>query len=314
MNLALHILTGKKKGEELLLPEDQDILISLKGENEVVLDDDSPAARKHAMISTGFQRLMIRDLNSEKGTLVNGKPVKEAELKEGDRLRLGPVMCMVVALNRFSPGYEASKARTEMLYNANSRSKPALDSLSAIAGTLKEMSPIDIIQFLSNSKKSGVLTLVSSQNTGKIYLRDGQVVYAEIEKNPAVHPERILIRMLAWNDGTFSFGPPEDRVFPTEIKSGAENLLMEGARVIDELARLQAELPDRNARLDVLEPPEGSYLHDLSPQELEVLELVIKHVSLQAVVDHHPIDDVEASAAVAELLRRKFIGVQIEKA
>lgn len=312
MNLALHILTGKKKGEELLLPEDQDILVGLKGENEVVFDDDT-TAQKHAMISTTFERVTIRDLNSEKGTLVNGKPIKESLLKEGDRVRIGPVRCMVVALNRFSAGFQASKARKEMLYDAAARSRPALDALSAIAGTLKEMSAIEIIQFLSNSKKSGVLTLESAQGTGKIYLRDGQVVFAAVGKDSVMHPERILFRLLAWREGTFSFGPPEDRKFPKEINMGSESLLMEGARLMDELARLQAELPGREARLEVIEPPEGSYLHDLTPKEMEVLELVIQHVVLQEILDHHPVDDVEAGNVLAELLRRKFIAVQQAK-
>ena len=155
-----------------------------------------------------------------------------------------------------------------------------------------------------------MLTLVSNQGTGKIHLRDGQVCFAAVgEDSVVVHPERILFRLLAWGDGTFSFGPPEDRKFPKEIKTGSETLLMEGARMMDELARLQSELPDRGARLAVAAPPAGAHLHDLTPQELDVLQLVMQHGTLQAVLDHHPVDDVEAGTLVAGLLGRKFIVV-----
>ena len=309
MNFALHMLTGKRKGEEIFLPEDQDILIGLKGEGELVIEDEL-TSNKLVMISTVFQRVTIRDLNSGKGTFVNGKSVKESHLKEGDRVRIGPVTCMLVVLNRFSAGFQASQARTEVLYHAAIRPKNPLEALSAIAGTLKEMSVIEVIQFLTNSKKDGVLTLVSSQGTGKIHLREGQVCYAAIGENLVVSPERILFRLMAWNDGTFSFGPPEDRKFPKEIKSSPESLLMEGSRVVDELARLKSELPDREARLAVAAPPVGGNLRDLSPKELDVLQLVMQHTTLQAVMDHHPVDDEEAGNLLADLIGRKFIVVQ----
>ena len=309
MNLALHILTGKKRGEEVPLLEDQDTLLSLNGENEVVFDDEN-ATRKHAIISKGFQHVVIKDLHSEKGTFVNGERIKESRLKEGDRVRIGSVTLMLVALNRFSATFQASQARIEVLNKASVRSTSQSESGGAIVGTLKETSVIELVMFLAHSRKSGVLTLTADQGTGKIYLRDGQVYFAMVGDDSIVHPERLFYRLLGWGEGTFSLGPPDDRKVAEEITTGTESLLMEGGRLIDELSALQSELPDRKARLAVVAPPARFHLRDLSPTELDLLQLVLQHGTMQAVLDHHPHSDLEACTLLAELLRRKFIVVQ----
>lgn len=48
-------------------------------------------SRKHCEINLDKGKVTVRDLKSRNGTLVNGKPVEEAQLKAGDLLKIGPV-------------------------------------------------------------------------------------------------------------------------------------------------------------------------------------------------------------------------------
>ena len=53
--------------------------------------DAALVSRLHCRISAGAENLEVVDLSSTNGTYVNGKRVKRAQLKSGDRLRVGRV-------------------------------------------------------------------------------------------------------------------------------------------------------------------------------------------------------------------------------
>jgi pSer/pThr/pTyr-binding forkhead associated (FHA) protein len=55
-------------------------------------------SRQHCTLQIENETLTAKDLGSSNGTFVNGKRIAEAELKAGDRLRVGPVT-FVVQLN-----------------------------------------------------------------------------------------------------------------------------------------------------------------------------------------------------------------------
>src|SRR3954469_8342067 len=49
----------------------------------------STVSKAHALILSSDSKVYIRDLNSRTKVFVNGKEVREAELKEGDQLKIG---------------------------------------------------------------------------------------------------------------------------------------------------------------------------------------------------------------------------------
>ena len=51
---------------------------------------DPEVSKKHAAIQRLPAGWCVRDLGSRNGTLVNGKPAKEAFLRDGDRIGVGP--------------------------------------------------------------------------------------------------------------------------------------------------------------------------------------------------------------------------------
>ena len=56
--------------------------------NDFVIRDGS-VSRRHAVISLAEGRLRIRDLGSTNGTFVNGIPMTDGYINDGDRLSLG---------------------------------------------------------------------------------------------------------------------------------------------------------------------------------------------------------------------------------
>ena len=65
-------------------------------------------------------------------------------------------------------------------------------------------------------------------------------------------------------------------------------------------------LPAPEAALELCRPL-SKPLRELTPRELDVLQLVYNHASLQEMCDHSLIDDVEIAQAVLDLLRKDYI-------
>ena len=64
-------------------------------ENDIVILDQS-LSRQHARIDVQQERISISDLQSRNGTFVNGDKVEHAELKNGDTIQWGDVLCTFV--------------------------------------------------------------------------------------------------------------------------------------------------------------------------------------------------------------------------
>ncbi len=69
---------------------------------DIVLADASISAR-HACIAAGEHELLLRDLGSTNGTLLNDEPVREAGLRHGDVLRFGATDIRFLLSDRRSP-------------------------------------------------------------------------------------------------------------------------------------------------------------------------------------------------------------------
>jgi hypothetical protein len=177
-----------------------------------------------------------------------------------------------------------------------------------MSGSIEEIPLPDLIQLLSTSRKSGVLSIRSDRGHGKIYLRKGQIYYASIDDNFAMRPQKAAYRMLTWVSGTFELDPPDERQVIEEITESTEALLMEGMRQLDEVKRIEADVPSPGSRLAVPTPLAGR-LRDLPPEELDIFQLVLDHGSLQAVLDTYSGSDVEAYTHLASLMRREFVVV-----
>ena len=109
----------------------------------------------------------------------------------------------------------------------------------AFQGSLKELPLPDIIQLVSVSGKTGKFTLTNELNRGYIYLKNGQMVHAEVG---VLVGEEAIYALAIWNQGEFQFSPSEEPAKQTITKSNT-NLLMEAARRLDEWRVLAKKIP-----------------------------------------------------------------------
>lgn len=109
----------------------------------------------------------------------------------------------------------------------------------AFQGSLKELPLPDIIQLVSVSGKSGVFVLTSANQTGEIFLRDGEIVHAVVG---SIQGEEAVYELAILQEGEFIFKPGVETKDRTIRKSNT-NLLMEAARRIDEWQVLSKRIP-----------------------------------------------------------------------
>ncbi len=304
-HFALRFISGKYQGGEFPLRMEREIVIGRSSDLDMVLVEDM-VSRKHAKISTVGNQIVISDMGSTNGTFVNGEKVKKARLKEGDRILIGTSIIKLVSVEGTIGGTEA-EARAKLESNAQRRQQTSAAG-RPMSGSIEEIPLPDLLQLLSTSRKSGVLTVRSDRGTGKIYLRKGQIYYASIDDNFAIRPQKAIYRLLTWSTGAFELEAPDERQVMEEISESTEALLMEGVRHLDEIRRIEPELPVPGSRLAVPTPLAGR-LRDLPPEQLDIFQLVLDQGSLQGVLDNYGGSDLEAYTHLLELLRREFVVV-----
>jgi len=117
----------------------------------------------------------------------------------------------------------------------------------AIRGSLSEASLPDVLQLLAMGSKTGTLTLVVPGSGGTICFKHGRICHASVNDR-AVGIEDSVFFMFQWNDGSFSFEPqlrhPADA---TLVSLDPQELLLEGARRIDEWSLIEKKIPSFEA-------------------------------------------------------------------
>ena len=99
-----------------------------------------------------------------------------------------------------------------------------------VSGSLDDMSFTDLIQILSAGRKSLCVRLMQGDITGYVFVKDGNVVHAQIGD---LSGEAAFYEMMRWTTGAFN--ATQCAEFPNDtIHVSTMSLLMEGARLADE--------------------------------------------------------------------------------
>jgi len=303
---ALRFISGKYQGGEFPLRMNREIIIGRSSDLDMVLVEDM-VSRKHAKISTTDSEVYIQDLGSTNGTFVNGEKISRSRLQEGDRILVGTSIIKMVTVDPASYASDQSEAEARRRLEAGAQSRQQTSG-RPMSGVIEEIPLPDLLQLLSTSRKSGVLTVASPGSIGRLYLRQGSIYFAAINDDFGVSPHKAIFRMLSWPSGTFELEPGGEIRVMEEMQESTEALLMEGMRQLDELRNLDGKLPPPDSALAVPTPLAGK-LRDLTPQELDIFQLVLDHGQVQAVLDHYYGTDLEAAQYLVGLMQREFIVV-----
>jgi CheY-like chemotaxis protein len=103
-------------------------------------------------------------------------------------------------------------------------------------GTLDQIGLSSVLTVLEMERKSGVLVLArpGGGETGRLFFRDGRVVRARIDGKPTPKNEEAVYYFLTWVEGRFEFSSLEVDM-EDEVKTSTTHLLIEGARLLDEM-------------------------------------------------------------------------------
>jgi len=301
---ALRFISGKYQGGEFPLRMNREIIIGRSSDLDMVLVEDM-VSRKHAKISTTNGEIYIEDLGSTNGTFVNGEKITRSRLSEGDRILVGTSIIKMVAVD---PSVNLTQSEAEARRRMEAGASRQSTMGRPMSGVIEEIPLPDLLQLLSTSRKSGVLTIHSPSGLGRIYLRTGQIYFAAINDDFAVSPQKAIYRMLTWTTGTFELEPGGEMQVMEEVSESTEALLMEGVRQLDEFRHLERDLPAMTAALAVPTPVAGK-LRDLTPEQLDVFQLVLDHGQVQAVLDHYYGSDLDAAHHLISLMKREFVVV-----
>lgn len=301
---ALRFISGKYEGGVYQLPDEQEIVIGRGGELDLVLVEDM-VSRKHAKITTGSGKIIIQDLGSTNGTFVNGEKIKRAPLRDGDRVLIGTSILKVVPADG---DINAGAADLQRAADENQRRRAEQGADTAMSGSLSDVAVPDLLQLFTTSRKTGVLSVTNTEDAGRVYIREGQIYYAEYNGIEDMDPLKALTRMMGWDDGEFRMGPPSDQVFDFEIGEPSDHVIIEAARQLDEFRRLADDLPELEDMVKVPRPLSPS-LAELSAEELEVFQLALNHEFFQPILDGSPYSDLQTGTLVKGLLDRGYLRI-----
>jgi len=297
---ALRFISGKYQGGEFPIYPDKPIVVGRSSDLDMVLVEDM-VSRRHAKIAFAGDSITIEDLGSTNGTFVNGEKVKKARLKEGDRVLIGTSILKVVAADQSASQTGDAKANLENVAAARRTSQ-----VRTMSGSLQEVPLPDLLQLFGTSKKSGVLVLRTDDEVGRIFLRKGNIYYATINDGDEVPPVKACYRMLTWESGTFDLDPPDERTFADEVDLTVAEVLMEGMRQLDEFNRLKEQLPPVNQRI-ALSQPLIPPLRDLSPDELDVLQMVHNYGTVAQVLNKSMATDLQTTTILLKLIKSNYV-------
>lgn len=301
-NYAMRFISGKYQGGEFPLPPSSEIIVGRSSDLDMVLVEDM-VSRRHAKIVVNGDTVTIQDLGSTNGTFVNGERIERMNLTDGDRVLIGTSIIKLVTTDVAGPAASSDAPKKRLEEVAAHRRTNQVRSMS---GAIDEVPLPDLLQLFGSSKKTGVLVIKTDTCIGKVFLEHGLIVFASINEDDRIPPEKAVYRILAWRHGTFYMEPVDRIDLPSRIEMSAEGALMEGMRIVDEVGR--HELPSMQSRVRIPEPLRAP-LRELTAEELDIFQTALSQRRLEAVFNNCPLADIKIAAALRGLIDRQYIEV-----
>jgi len=185
--------------------------------------------------------------------------------------------------------------RVQLLLERRRLSQPGAPA--ALTGGVRDLGLLDLFQSLDNWRRSAVVVCEGPGQTARVWVRDGQVIDAELG---ALEGEAAFWRLMTWESGDFrvEFAP-----FSREarIEGGTQGVLLEAMRRVDELGRAADSLP-MTARLTVDVEQLAARLAELPDEANGVLRNFDGKRTLREAIDLSPMDDLGTLRVVERLM------------
>jgi tetratricopeptide (TPR) repeat protein len=142
---------------------------------------------------------------------------------------------------------------------------------------------------------------------GEILVERGAITRAQLEQYIRMQIEEAVYFLFTWTQGSFNFEPeqrPEEGAFLVSINP--ENLLLEGARRVDEWSLIEKKIPSLDM-VFLLDPALGEHAADeLTPEQRKIRPLVDGRRSVREVVEESGLVEFEVGKALFGLIQAGF--------
>ncbi|HYH79889.1 MAG TPA: DUF4388 domain-containing protein [Longimicrobium sp.] len=149
-------------------------------------------------------------------------------------------------------------------------------------------------------------TRTPGDRLGEILVRRGHITREQLQAQIRIQIEEAVYFLFTWNQGSFQFEPdqrPEEGAMLVSINP--ENLLLEGARRIDEWSLIEKKIPSLELVFDMgrSKPIEG---FELSDEQRKILPLVDGKRTVQEIIDDSGMVEFDVGKALFGLIQAGF--------
>jgi AraC-like DNA-binding protein len=179
----------------------------------------------------------------------------------------------------------------------------------ALQGTLEDFDLNDVFQLIQLGQKDGGLKIRTDEDTGLVYFKGGMVVHA---KTSFAKGESAIDSILTWKKGSFIFNPNEETIEHT-VDLPIQQVILEAARRIDELTKIQKLIPSFNSVVKIVEVPDaGVEKIQLRPEEWKVLSFVDGLLTIKEIASRAHISEFETSRILYGLISSGLVTLAVK--
>lgn len=162
----------------------------------------------------------------------------------------------------------------------------------SLAGDLQEFEITDVFQLIQLGQKDGILRIQTANDIGIVYFKNCMVAHAQTN---TIKGEPAIDVILSWKKGHFVFNPGEETQQHT-VDLPIQQVILEAARRIDELKRIQKLIPSFEMIIEIIEVPQpGVERIQLNPREWKVLSFVDGSLTIKQIAQKSNIPEFETA-------------------
>lgn len=183
---------------------------------------------------------------------------------------------------------------------------------TTLSGSLTAMSLPDLLQILEVGRKTGRLTVTTpSGENSEIHVQDGFVVAAKADHYGG---QDAVYHLLTINEGSFHY-KAMDEVSPEMAPVPITHIMLEGMRIIDELAKINKLIPESDdsvvVNIDALKDLKNK-VDD--PEMLNILDIMDNgELMFSDVLNASPIGRIRMEVAAAKMIDMGILSVRKKK-
>lgn len=181
----------------------------------------------------------------------------------------------------------------------------------SLAGDLQDFEITDVFQLVQLGQKDGILRIQTADDVGIVYFKNGMVAHAQTN---TITGEPAIDVILSWKKGRFVFNPGEESQQHT-VDLPIQQVILEAARRIDELKRIQKLIPSYDVIIEIVEVPQpGVERIQLNPREWKVLSFVDGALSIKQIAQKSNIPEFETAKIFYGMISSGLVKVVSGKA